>query len=75
MQPTSIASDAERPLTDQALVALATALAQHGSTCLWWGVDTQAITSVGAAREVARHVRQHGGRAGWLAAAQVVRCL
>ena len=62
-------------LPDEVRERFQAALRRFAAEC-FWNCDLQrGVTSRAAAREVIRRLRLHGGRSGWQAAAELVRCL
>jgi hypothetical protein len=51
------------------------AVRQFHDECFWWWDLSRPITTHAVAREVIRQLRIHGGKRGWRAAAELVRCL
>ena len=51
------------------------AVRQFHGECFWWWDLSRPVTTREVAREVIRQLRLHGGKRGWRAAAELVRCL
>jgi hypothetical protein len=48
---------------------------RFSAECFWNWDTSQVITNQAMARAVIRQLRLHGGKPGWRAAAELVRCL
>jgi hypothetical protein len=67
--------DDDRPVPAAAMRRFQDAILAFRTECFWSWDEAQPVTTQGVAREVIRQLRLHGGRRGWLAAADLVRCL
>ncbi len=67
--------EASAALPDASRARFQDAVLAFQSQCFWWWDISRPITTRTAAREVIRQLRLHGGKSGWRAAAELVRCL
>jgi len=66
---------ADRPVPAHAVAHFQDALLKFKAECFWSWDTSRPVATEGVAREVIRQLRLHGGKRGWRAAADLVRCL
>jgi hypothetical protein len=75
MYPGLMHHDLDRPIPAAVMRRFQDAILAFRIECFWSWDASQPVATQGVAREVIRQLRLHGGKRGWQAAADLVRCL
>jgi|GEM_PF-1229551 hypothetical protein len=78
MLPTGIPSDStedDTQVNPEAVEMARQAVRDFGVRCFWWWNEDANLNSRAAIREVVEALRVSGGREGWQAAQQLIKCL
>lgn len=70
-----MAPDDSQDIPVEVQVRFQAALTQFRGECFWAWDITQPALDRAQVREIIRNLRLHGGKPGWRAAAELVRCL